>query len=133
MALEKTVIIDHLEKQIAWSRRTFGDGPRTKGIIEHIRKELLEIEAEPRSLEEWIDVVILGLDGAWRAGYRPDQIVDMLRHKQAVNERRTWPNPTSEDVAIEHVREDGQPSTCHECGEPAARLDSEGQPHCAVH
>jgi len=98
------VIIDHLEKQIAWSRRTFGPGHRTKGIIQHIRKELNEIEQEPLDLEEWIDVVILALDGAWRAGYRPDQIVDMLRHKQIKNEQRQWPTPVSEDVAVEHIR-----------------------------
>jgi len=34
----------HLARQREWSTRTFGPGPRTKGVIDHIRKELHEIE-----------------------------------------------------------------------------------------
>lgn len=96
----------HLTRQREFSDRTFGPGARTAGVVDHIRKELREIEAKPDDLSEWIDVVILGLDGAWRAGYSPKQIIDALIAKQARNEARTWPDwrtqPT--DRAIEHVR-----------------------------
>ena len=89
-----------------WSEKTFGPGDRTKGVIDHIRKELAEIEAAPGDLEEWIDVIILAFDGAWRSGASPLQIVEALIAKQAKNEARTWPDwrslPT--DVAIEHIR-----------------------------
>lgn len=96
----------HLLRQRQWSERTFGPGTRTKGVVEHIRKELKEIEADPSDIEEWIDVVILALDGAWRAGAEPQQIIDTLLGKQAKNEARTWPDWTTfgEDQAIEHVR-----------------------------
>lgn len=96
----------HLKRQREWSARIFGPGLRTKGIISHIRKELLEIEADPTSLEEWIDVVTLALDGAWRAGYSPTQILDQLEAKQTKNENRTWPDwkTMTEDDAIEHHR-----------------------------
>lgn len=99
-------IIRHITRQRRWSEKTFGPGPRTKGVIEHIRKELIEIEAAPADLTEWIDVVILAFDGAWRAGYSPEQIVEALVAKQTKNENRNWPDwrTMSSDVAIEHQR-----------------------------
>lgn len=96
----------HLRRQRAWSEATFGPGARTKGVVDHIRKELLEIEAAPDDLGEWVDVVILALDGAWRSGANPEQIIAAIRGKQARNEARTWPDwrTMSPDQAIEHVR-----------------------------
>jgi len=51
-------------------------------------------------------VVILALDGAWRAGAEPQQIIDAIKAKQARNEARTWPDwrTASPDRAIEHDR-----------------------------
>jgi hypothetical protein len=99
-------LIEYIARQRRWSAATFGPGLRTKGVIEHIRKELAEIEAAPTDLAEWCDVVILGLDGAWRAGYTPEQIAHALEAKQAVNRGREWPSwrAASEDHAIEHDR-----------------------------
>lgn len=99
-------LVAHLSHQRDWSTRTFGPGPRTLGILDHIRKELHEIESDPHDLGEWIDVVILALDGAWRAGHSPEDIVEALMTKQAKNERRQWPDwrGLSQNVAIEHVR-----------------------------
>jgi hypothetical protein len=53
-------------------------------------------------------VVILALDGAWRSGASPDQIIAALVAKQAKNESRTWPDwrSAAPDQAIEHVRTD---------------------------
>ena len=99
-------LIPHLQRQREWSERTFGPGHRTKGVIDHIRKELVEIEQAPLDLTEWIDVVILALDGAWRAGHSPSDIVQALAAKQAKNEARTWPDwrTQSEDKAIGHIQ-----------------------------
>lgn len=94
---------EYIEKQREWSLATFGPGLRTGGIVAHIKKELIEIEEEPESLE-WIDVIILGLDGAWRAGYDPDDIVRALVDKQDINFARDWPEPVSQDEPVEHVR-----------------------------
>ncbi len=82
----------HLERQRDWSTKTFGPGDRAKGVVDHIRKELLEIERDPRDLTEWIDVVILALDGAWRSGASPEGIIKALVAKQAKNEARKWPD-----------------------------------------
>lgn len=96
----------HLERQREWSGRTFGPGDRRQGILDHIRKELVEIEDSGGELAEWIDVVILALDGAWRSGASPAQIIEALVAKQTKNENRQWPDWRSmpSDKAIEHVR-----------------------------
>lgn len=96
----------HIHRQRLWSHRTFGPGPRTKGIIDHMTKELREVEAAPHDLEEWADLIILAIDGAWRAGHSAQAIIDAVHAKQAKNEARTWPDwrTFSENVAIEHDR-----------------------------
>jgi hypothetical protein len=99
-------MVAHLHRQIEWSERTFGPGARTKGVIDHIRKELAEIEADPLDVKEWVDVIILAFDGAWRAGWQPVQILQAIFDKQEKNENRTWPDwrTMSPDKAIEHDR-----------------------------
>lgn len=95
-----------VEAQRKFSLETFGPGPRTKGIIDHIKKELAEIEADPGDVKEWIDVVILALDGAWRVGARPKDVDDGIWAKLRKNQARTWPRwqDTDPDAAIEHDR-----------------------------
>jgi len=89
-------LIDYIQRQEEWSARTFGNTPRTKGITAHIRKELAEIEAAPQDVEEWVDVMILALDGAWRAGYSAREIVAALEAKQAKNFKCTyWPSTST--------------------------------------
>jgi hypothetical protein len=104
-------IIEHMKRQAAFSQKNFGPGLRTKGVVDHIRKELAEIEKEPRDLSEWIDVIILGFDGALRLaqeeGIPFEQVVSAWRAKQAKNETRKWPDWRTADPekAIEHIRE----------------------------
>jgi hypothetical protein len=100
----------HLRRQREFSALTFGPGTRTAGVIDHIRKELREIEAAPDDISEWIDVVILALDGAWRAGFTPEGIIRALVEKQARNEARNWPDWRTApwDKAIEHVKKDDE-------------------------
>lgn len=102
-------LVTHLHRQKKFSEETFGPAGHRKtpaGLIEHISKELKEIEADPHDIMEWIDVVILALDGAWRFGYTPEEIAAALADKLAINEKREWPDwhtqPT--DRCIEHIR-----------------------------
>lgn len=103
---QSAIDAEYLRRQRMWSRMTFGPGLRTKGIIDHLAKEHREILADPTDVGEWIDVVILGLDGAWRTGAPPQEIIDGIVAKQARNEARTWPDwrIMSPDHAIEHDR-----------------------------
>ncbi len=99
-------LIKHLYRQREWSNTTFGPGPRHEGLVDHIQKELEEIKLAPNDVSEWIDVVILALDGAWRAGHSPEAISAALEAKQSKNEDRQWPDWQTADPnkAIEHVR-----------------------------
>lgn len=100
-------LVAHLHRQKLFSETTFGPGQRTAGVIAHIRKELAEVEANPADITEWVDVILLALDGAWRAGYTPNDIAWAISAKQAENELRKWPDwrTCSPDAAIEHMRE----------------------------
>lgn len=107
----------HLLRQMAFSRATFGPGDRRKGVCDHIRKELVEVEVEEApdaAAKEWVDVVILALDGLTRClradGMAPEDAARtaclMIRAKQARNEERNWPDWRTADPnkAIEHDR-----------------------------
>lgn len=107
----------HLIRQMAFSHATFGQGERTKGVIDHIRKELVEVEQSDGSAVEWVDVVILALDGLTRrlafcGAERGDPAAvakaacDLIISKQTRNEARNWPDwrTQSTNRAIEHVR-----------------------------
>lgn len=88
-----------------WSRQTFGPGPRLKGVLDHIRKELVEIEEHPNDPEEWADLILLAFDGAARQGIGEEEIIETLRDKQERNTKRTWPDwhTADPDKAIEHI------------------------------
>lgn len=96
----------HLYRQRAFSLKTFGPGARVDGVADHITKELVEVKDSGGDLKEWIDVVILALDGALRSGATPRQIVDALVAKQTKNEGRSWPDwrTAAPGKAIEHDR-----------------------------
>jgi hypothetical protein len=119
---------EHLLRQMAFSHATFGPGERTQGVIDHIRKELIEVENSNGSALEWVDIVILALDGLTRelmytsgvghdlplrhpdpAG-RAELACQMILHKQAINEARDWPDWRKAPAgrAIEHDRSKGQ-------------------------
>jgi len=118
--------VSHLTRQIAVSRALFGPGARTKAVLDHIRKEIEEVEAarseskvdeefSPRA-EEWVDLVILSVDGLTRqlwdefpdadADVIAEMAVEMIAGKQGRNEKRSWPDwrKADPDKAIEHDR-----------------------------
>lgn len=101
---------EHLAHQRKWSEQTFGPGDRIYGVLDHIRKELQEVanayESREPTLPEWVDIIILAFDGAWRSGAEPQEIIDAIKVKQAKNEARVWPDwrEMSQDQAIEHDR-----------------------------
>lgn len=99
-------LIDHINRQRKFSITTFGPENRTKGIINHIKKELKEIEETPDDIEEWIDVAMLAFDGAWRTGKTSFEIAEAFRLKLEKNMKRDWPDWRSSDPekAIEHIR-----------------------------
>lgn len=103
-------LINHILRQREWSRKTFGPGYSKERIIDHIKKELVEVQ-ESGDLSEWVDVILLAIDGAWRTGASPREICDGLFDKLQINERRQWPDWKTADQgrAIEHVRTEAKP------------------------
>jgi hypothetical protein len=109
----------HLIRQMAFSHATFGPGQRNEGVVDHIRKELAEVEQSGYASNEWVDVVILALDGLTRSfayslgdGSRrnPNETaqmaINMIEYKQSKNEGRTWPDwrTAEKNKAIEHIK-----------------------------
>jgi hypothetical protein len=110
----------HLARQMVFSRATFGPGARTNGVLDHISKEMVEVRdsvGTAKHTDEWVDMVILSLDGLTRAiwaasGYQitaneaAEDAVSAILRKQQKNERRDWPDWRNAlpDTAIEHVR-----------------------------
>ena len=99
-------LVEFLDKKEKWSRKTFGEGQRTQGVIAHIKEELKEIEENPNDLFEWIDVVLLALDGAWRAGYTSEQIQQALIDKQEINYKRIFPKNNNQDISNNPINQD---------------------------
>lgn len=98
----------HLERQREWSLNTFGPpNNNTAGIIDHIQKELVEVEKNPEDVFEWIDIVLLAFDGAMRNGWSPEDVTNALRTKQLINEERKWPDwrTVEKGKAICHIKE----------------------------
>lgn len=98
--------------QKAWSQYTFGKGKRTEGLAKHIQSELdelLKADNDMDRLEEFIDIVILAMDGAWRLGFYPDEIEKALIDKFIRNQRRQWPkvevSEADQDEPTFHVKE----------------------------
>ncbi len=100
---------DYLRRHVEWGHATFGtpaDGRGPKGPLDHLKKEVKEITDDPYDLEEWIDAIILSIDGFLRAGGKLTMVLPMLLKKQAKNAGRDWPDWKTADPnkAIEHVR-----------------------------
>ena len=95
---------EYIRRHREWSQKTFGDVATPESVTKHIRKELDEIIANPSDLMEWVDVIILAIDGAWRfAKAEPEEIWLALLRKQAVNRSREWPTPVPGEPT-EHKR-----------------------------
>jgi hypothetical protein len=102
-----THLVETLRKQRAWSRETFGPNYSLSSVIDHLKKEVKEIEDDPADLMEYIDAAMLSFEGASRAGYSPEEIADAFVEKLEINIKREWPDwRTAEpDKAITHVKE----------------------------
>lgn len=113
-----TNFANYLQRVMAFSVATFGPGRRQAGIIDHIEKELREIKTAPdgKAIDEWVDVIHLGLDGAWRElddqgvdwDLIPTRIAYKIARKQSIKEQRKYPDwrTAPYNKAIEHVRDE---------------------------
>jgi len=98
-------LIGHLVQQREFSESAFGPGENTALIAEAM---LPELSTEPHQLGDWLNIVLFGLDGAWRTGADPAQICQALADRLVELRSRAWPDwhpPSPEAPAddIEHA------------------------------
>lgn len=98
-------MVDCIARQKTWALKTFGPGDHSQGLLKHIKKEVIEIMEDPSETEEWIDIIILAMEGAWRSGATPEEIAQLFGLKMSKNERRNWPavENIDADIPIEHL------------------------------
>lgn len=96
-----------LERQKDITQRAFGPGSRMNAILDHMLKEMGEVRDSGGETLEWIDLVILALDGAVRSCDGDIELVlNSLEYKLMVIHRRKYPDwrTANPDKAIEHIR-----------------------------
>lgn len=98
----------YIAEHIDFSLEALGPGERRDGLLRHLESELQEIRdaSDDEVLGEWVDVIILGIDGAQRTGANASQIAAALVAKLKRNKARTWPDwrNVPDGQPIEHVR-----------------------------
>jgi len=90
LATEIRTFTDLVNRQRAWSTAQFGETVPIDRILNHITEEVAEVKAEPGTLHNWIDIVLLAFDGAWRAGHSPKEVVQAIQDVQVRNIMREW-------------------------------------------
>lgn len=96
-----------------WMNNTFGSdeerGAETwRGTLAHAKLEMAEIEASRgKDLEEWVDLIMLSMASAIRAGFSPAEIAKGIQDKHMKNTTRNWPDwrTMDPDQPIEHIRD----------------------------
>lgn len=102
-----TFDLAHFFDEKAWSRGEFGE--EYEGVLGHLTKKLNEVTAKPADLEEWVDIILLALDGASRhAGATGVDFVAALQAKHQKNRARRW-RASGEDGVMEHDRSEETP------------------------
>lgn len=106
----KTLPCIQINRQHRWSSERFGPpshrGPA--GPLKHLKKEVEEALESPGDLEEYVDLLFLVLDAAWRAGFSTSSLLRGHQAKLTINEARNHPDWRGADPnePIEHIREE---------------------------
>ena len=88
-----------------WANSQFGDRTGNPfGVLNHLHRELIELENNPTDVEEMADVMMLTIEIAAIMGWTMTDVFDATLMKLARNKKRTW-YPTDEEGVAEHVKE----------------------------
>lgn len=86
-----------------WSQKEFGGKERVEQCIKHLKKEVIELEERPTSLEEIVDCQMLILEIARHNGYSAERVLRGAARKLEVVKKRKY--ALNEEGLFEHIRE----------------------------
>ena len=75
-----------LDELLAWSLDKFGTGTMETLFMQRIRRAAAKVTADDKSLDEWVDVILLALDGAMRCGDHGAAVIDAEFHQHALED-----------------------------------------------
>jgi hypothetical protein len=90
-------------EQEAFSEATF-PGITPLAVARHLRSEADELIASPTDRLEWVDALLLSIDGARRAGMTCDELLALAFRKIEINRQRQWPAVVDVNESVEHIR-----------------------------
>lgn len=73
--------------------------------IEHLNREVKEMQLEPRNVIEYADTFLLFIACAQASGFTFEEIIWAAQAKMDINEKRTWGDPDAQGV-VHHVEEE---------------------------
>lgn len=88
--------------QAAWVADTF-PGITTKNKLDHLRKEIDEIESNPSDVAEYADAIMILTSAAHGEGISVEAITKAAWEKIEINKTRKWAQ--GRDGVFEHKRE----------------------------
>jgi hypothetical protein len=108
-------VTDHILKEVEEVRKAKAKTDAANEVLsgsfqmhsQYVNASNLANKARQELIFEWVDLVLLSLDGLWRTGASIEEAVEMIRAKQEKNENRNWPDwrTAAPDQAIQHVKD----------------------------
>lgn len=102
-------LYDFVQSKGDHSYEVFGPNMTPLGVLNHLKTEVIELEENYADIEEWCDVILLGIDGALRScDFNVPVVVYSLGKKFNKVRSRTYPDWRDVDPnsAIFHVKDD---------------------------
>ena len=101
-------------QQREFSAGAFRPGSRKVGVANHILEECNEAQSQPDDLSEWVDLMLLSLDAAWRSGLSASEIARRIapgRHRAGEGDLIDCLKRGDHKVTEWAIGEDGEPMT----------------------
>ena len=87
----------------SWTEKQF-PSRNMRSILNHLRKEIAELEEAPDDIMEFADCFMLLFDAASYQGLHMSDIWRAMGEKLEINKARKWGKPNSEGF-VEHIKQ----------------------------
>lgn len=92
-----------IEQQESFQTEKFPNH-KLEGILKHLKREVDEIEKEPKDIIEWADALILYIGAMRTAGIEIYDVIKAVEIKQDINKKREW-HEADADGVYSHKKE----------------------------